>query len=106
MNQQLPITGEQELEVAECRAAGAALARSIPFEGHRTAHGNKRPKLSYVQRIMAHRAGEHALRLVSENLRLIRTAEREVREFLAELRYSPEVRDSSGAECMRTAVIA
>ena len=58
MNQELPITGEQEMELGECRAAGADFARSIPFEGRRVAHADRRAKHPYVKRILAQRAAQ------------------------------------------------
>lgn len=106
MKQELVISEDQSLDRAECRAAGAATARSIPFDGCRVSHAKKPPKQSRIPRMVSQPAPRESVQLLYDNLRLIRTAEKEVREFLVGLRDFPLVRDAAGAESVRVVAIA
>ncbi len=106
MNQELLTSEDQGLKPMEHRAAGAALASSIPFEGHRVRHAKKVRRRYYIRPMLALPATRDAQVLLHENLRLIQTAEKEVRGFSRELRHFPLVQDGSGAECTRVAVVA
>lgn len=105
MNQEITFSAEQEMELAEERAAGAALARSFPFDG-RGPFGAHPPRRSRVPRMLTLRASREAIRLLYDNLRLIRTAEKEAREFALGARRIPLVRHDSGARRARVAAIA
>jgi cyclic beta-1,2-glucan synthetase len=106
MKQGLVISEEQPMEMEQWKTAGAAVARSIPFEGTRVRHTRREPKRSLVPQMLAQTAGAEAARLLYDNLRLIRTAEKETREFAKGLRHFPLVHDASGAECARVVAIA
>ena len=103
---QLVSSDDPSLEMAECRAAGAATALSIPFDGRRVSRAKKPPKGSRISRMVSKSAPHETIQLLCDNLRLIRTAEREVREFLVGLRYFPLVCDAAGAESVRVVAIA
>ncbi len=106
MNQELLIIDRLEIETAECRAVGAELARSISFEGKRTPRKPKHKKPTYVRRILANHLASDMLRLLNDNLRLIRTAEKEASDRYAGLEYLPLAREHSGDERLRVSVIA
>lgn len=106
MNQEITISAEQETELAEYRAAGAALARSLPFAGRGPFCAHRPPRRSRVPRMLAHPATRDSIRLLYDNLRLVRTAEKEVREFVLGARRVPLVGDGSGAQRARVAAIA
>jgi cyclic beta-1,2-glucan synthetase len=103
---QLVSSEDQSLDLAECRAAGAATALSIPFDGRRVSRAKKPPKGSRISRMVSQSAPHETVQLLCDNLRLIRTAEREVREFLVGLRDFPLVCDAAGAESVRVVAIA
>ena len=105
MNQKLLASDQRELGQSGSRAAGAELARPISFEGHREPKSSKRVKATYVSRIQARDTARENLRLLNENLRLIRTAEKEVNESPTGLRL-PLVRDPAGVERPRVDLIA
>lgn len=105
MNQELLTPEQKDVELSECRTAGAVLAQSSPFEGRGEQKPDPKTKLSFVRRIQAQDTERANLRLLHDNLRLIRTAEKEVKQVPARLRV-PIVRDGAGNEWPRVAVIA
>ncbi|MFN7995245.1 MAG: glucoamylase family protein [Bryobacteraceae bacterium] len=107
MNPQELVSEHATLDLAECRAAGRALARSVVFEDRRVTRAPKLPKASYVDRmIVGHPVPRESLRLLTENFRLIRTTEIEVREFTDDARSMPVFRDESGTEVIRVVAAA
>ncbi len=106
MNPDLLISGEQELEAADCRAPGAALARTIPFAGRRVVRVPKIARSFYSKRILTQRVSGDRLRLLSDNLRLIRTAEKEAGGRSAAIEGLPLISSPSGPESLRVQSIA
>src|SRR5579872_2448029 len=106
MNQELLIREQSEIDAEDFRAAGAALASSISFKGKRTPQKSKPKKPTYARRIMANQVASDMLRLLNDNLRLIRTAEKEASDRNAGFEYLPLVSQSSGDECLRVSTIA
>ena len=106
MNQEITISEEQDTGLAEDRAAGLALARSLPFAGRGPFSAHRLSKRSRVPRMLNKPVPRDSIRLLYDNLRLIRTAEKEAREFALGARRMPQVRDASGAERSRVSAIA
>jgi cyclic beta-1,2-glucan synthetase len=106
MNQELLVADRKETELAESRAAGTAAAGSLTFEGRRVARAPKPGKTSYLRRILSNRVGRESLKPLIDSLRLVRTAEKEVREYTARLRRFPLAKDAAGQECVRVAAVA
>ena len=106
MNQEPIISQDQETDSRKCRGAGASLARSIAFDGRHIRQRSRRAKQSCVGRMLSQPASREAVRLLYDNLRLIRTAEKETRESAKEARRLPAFLDDSGTERPRVAAIA
>jgi cyclic beta-1,2-glucan synthetase len=105
MNQKLLRPGRDDLELSDCRTMGSALARSIPFDGRRATAPPQHAGPSYARRILAQDATRENVRLLNENLRLIRTAEKDLGEPSEALQL-PLVRDPAGNDSLRVSVIA
>jgi cyclic beta-1,2-glucan synthetase len=106
MNPKTLTSDQQECNPSELRAAGAAFAASIPFQGRRATRPGNPAKPSYRQRALACNASVPSRRLLIEDMRLISSAEKEDREFAAGFRRLPLVRDASGKEVLRASALA
>ena len=89
----------------DCRAAGGAYARSAGVERERARQG-RRPKPSYMQRILTRPMSSNTRLLIIENLRLIRTADKEIGELQASLRGLPMVAEPQSGKRVRVFGIA
>src|SRR5579871_494262 len=105
MKQDVVIPEDQSIEAAESRSAGEAASCSMRSDGRRAGRARK-PPISHITRMLSQSVPRENIQLLYDNLRLIRTAEREVREFFVGLRNSPLVRDASGGEIPRVVAIA
>ncbi len=86
------------------RAAGEACARSMAFGAGRASRRVRTLKTSYVQRLLTHAMSSNTRLLVIENLRLIRTAAKEVRAFQCSLYGLPLA--GADTKCVRVSVVA
>ena len=106
MNYEPITTTEPDTRSAACRAAGATMAGRMPFRGERVRRAKHGHRRSRIPRMLALPASGESVTLVYDNLRLIRTAEKEVRLFSRDLRHFPLVHEPDGKECVRVLAIA
>src|SRR5690242_4268080 len=99
MKQELLVSSLQDTEFSRYHAAGARLARSLPVASSRASHVS-RTKIRYVERLLARAATvpPQSRSWLHENVRLVRTAEKQVKDFSTGLRHFPVVKDETGTE--------
>ena len=106
MSEKLLTSDLRAADLKSYRAAGAALAHSLKPTGRWNAHPRKHTQIDWVREILEQRVSGDALRLLNENLRLVRSAQKEAEELSSAKQRLALAADSAGVECARVFVIA